>query len=174
MGEDKYNIVAKYGYEGYPANQWIWLQHSHVMWLYRSSFSDDAAHWTFYVSMELGTYQRIEMMKFLWHEAFVNAKMDWQKINYFDLYKSVLERGAFFWSLFKLFWGVTTGGYSLQSLSSRFKTRREDFRCYPSRTKTWDIHYPTSRLSSLYDIIAWTKKYSKILCVMIHKWIIRI
>jgi hypothetical protein len=40
-----------------------------------------------------------------WHEAFVNAKKWIDKKNYFDLYiKSVLERGAFFWSLFKLFW----------------------------------------------------------------------
>jgi hypothetical protein len=23
MGEDKYNIVAKYGYEGYPANRMV-------------------------------------------------------------------------------------------------------------------------------------------------------
>jgi phosphoribosylformylglycinamidine synthase len=23
MGEDKYNIVAKYGYEGYPQPEWI-------------------------------------------------------------------------------------------------------------------------------------------------------
>jgi phosphoribosylformylglycinamidine synthase len=30
MGEDKYNIVAKYGYEGYPANP-NGSQHSHVM-----------------------------------------------------------------------------------------------------------------------------------------------
>jgi phosphoribosylformylglycinamidine synthase len=66
MGEDKYNIVAKYGYEGYPANpngsdfntamlcdstgrHLVMMPH-----IERSTFQWNWAH-----------YQRIEMMKFL-------------------------------------------------------------------------------------------------------------
>jgi phosphoribosylformylglycinamidine synthase len=81
MGEDKYNIVAKYGYEGYPANpngsdfntamlcdstgrHLVMMPH-----IERSTFQWNWAH-----------HQRIEMMKFPWHEAFAKKWID--KINY--------------------------------------------------------------------------------------------
>jgi phosphoribosylformylglycinamidine synthase len=40
MGEDKYNIVAKYGYEGYPANPTDF--NTAMLDANQSSFSDDA------------------------------------------------------------------------------------------------------------------------------------
>jgi phosphoribosylformylglycinamidine synthase len=101
---DKYNIVAKYGYEGYPANP------------NGSDFNtamlcdSTGRHLVMMPHIERSTFQWNWAPKDRndevspWHEAFVNAKKWIEKINYFDLYiKSVLERGAFFWSLFKLF-----------------------------------------------------------------------
>jgi hypothetical protein len=64
MGEDKYNIVAKYGYEGYPKPEWFWFQHRHVMW-------HTGRHLVMMPHIERSTsngtgriIQRIETMKF--------------------------------------------------------------------------------------------------------------
>jgi hypothetical protein len=64
MGEDKYNIVAKYGYEGYPANPNGSDFNTAMLCDYRSSFSDDAQN-VLHFNGTGRTIQRIEMMKFL-------------------------------------------------------------------------------------------------------------
>jgi phosphoribosylformylglycinamidine (FGAM) synthase-like amidotransferase family enzyme len=65
MGEDKYNIVAKYGYEGYPANPNGSDFNTAMLCDSTGRHLVMMPHIERSTSMELGTIQRIEMMKFL-------------------------------------------------------------------------------------------------------------
>jgi phosphoribosylformylglycinamidine synthase len=101
MGEDKYNIVAKYGYEGYPANP------------NGSDFNtamlcdSTGRHLVMMPHIERSTFQwnwalpkdRNDEVS-PWHEAFVNAKNGLTKKNYFDLYIKAFSKSAFFRGIF--------------------------------------------------------------------------
>jgi hypothetical protein len=65
------------------------------------------------------------MMKFSWHEAFVNAKKWIDKINYFDLYIKAFSKRALFFGVYLNYFGRDRGVRLFATLlSSRLRTRR--------------------------------------------------
>jgi phosphoribosylformylglycinamidine synthase len=99
-----YNIVAKYGYEGYPANpngsdfNTAMLcdttgRHLLMPHIERSTFQ-----WNWHIIQRIETMFRLGMKP-----CECQKWIDKNKFSYLYI-ESVLERALFFWSLFKLFW----------------------------------------------------------------------